>query len=355
MNRLQNVLRVFRILLALALLAYVVHEIDEPALLTMLGASFRRHALYWIAALACTYLGLHVGVLRWMTLLNANGIRASFASVFRFFFMGQFFNAFMLGACGGDMARAVAVTRACPNKRAAALSTVVMDRGIGLFITVIAGCAAILFRLPLFDLSKTNRLAAFIMFVFLIGTCAGVMILFGRHVFEHWALFRRLEQSSRFGAWLRRAYEAFYFYRHHPRVVAQAAVYSAVNLFFLTLACLLVGRALDIPVATFDYFTFFPIITVLAALPLTPGSFGVRENLFMAMFGSVGAQPEQAVSLSLAVYAEGLFWSLIGGLIFAFGPARDFPSEGCGEGGAPRGGQQHMQPACRGYEPIAPS
>lgn len=326
---------VIRVTLALVLILFIIRRIDERQLLVLLGDSFRARWAWWVSALAATYFGLHIGVLRWFALLRANGLVVRFGIVFRDYFIGQFFNAFMLGACGGDMARAVAVTRTCPEQKAAALSTVVMDRGIGLLVTVAVGCLAVLFRLHLFNLSRTNRWAAILMFVFLVGAFAAMILLFGRNVFEHLAFFRRLERSSQIGPLLRRAYEAFYFYRHHPKVVWQAGVLSLFNLLALTLACLLAGRALGLPVRALDYLTFFPIITVLAAVPLTPGSLGLRENLFMAMFGSVGARPEQAVSLSLAVYATGLFWSLFGGLLLALNPLSRSPQSNQREGMSP--------------------
>lgn len=316
----QRYLTFVRILLGIFLLIYIVYRIDEKQLLALLGESFHLRWTWWLGALLSTYLGLHVGVLRWLALLRANELTVGLGTVFRDYFIGQFFNAFMLGACGGDMARAVAVSRACPARKAASVSTVVMDRGIGLLVTVVVGCAAVLLRLPLFSISRTNRFAAILMFLFLAGSVSAAIVLFGRNLFEHWAFFRRLERSSRLGSLLRRAYEAFYFYRSRPGVVWQAGVLSLINLLALTLACYCAGEALHLSVRLSDYFTFFPIITVLAAVPLTPGSLGVRENLFMAMFGSVGARPEEAVLLSLAVYATGLFWSFVGGLFLILGP-----------------------------------
>lgn len=320
MSRKDRLATLARVIIGLLLLFYVLHKIDEQQLLALLGHSLRDRWGMWVAALAATYAGLHAGVMRWRSLLIAHDIRASFATVYRHFFIGQFFNAFMLGACGGDMARAIAITRSCPARRAAALSTVVIDRGIGLFVTVVVGCAAILSRFPLFSASRTNRAAALLTFVFFAGTIIGALLLFGWHLFERWPLFQRLEQRTRLGPHIRNAYEAFYFYRGQPVVLVKAALLSVINLLALTVACYFVGLALDSSSRPADYLTFFPIITVLAAIPITPGSLGVRENLFMAMFGTVGTSPEIAVSLSLAVYATGLFWSLFGGLLMILTP-----------------------------------
>jgi uncharacterized protein (TIRG00374 family) len=343
MSRKDRYATVARIATGVLLLLYILHRIDEQQLLTLLGHSLRDRWPLWIIASLATYVGLHCGVFRWHGLLRANGIRTTFASVYRHFFIGQFFNAFMLGACGGDMARAIAVTRSCPDRRAAAIATVVIDRGIGLFVTVAVGCTAILLRKPLFSASRTNRAAALLTFLFFAGTIVATLMLFGRHLFERWPVFQRIERSGRLGPALRKAYESFYFYRSHPAALWQASVLSIINLLALTMACYFVGLALDGPVRFADYLTFFPVITVLAAIPITPGSLGVRENLFMAMFASVGTRPEVAVSLSLGVYATGLLWSLFGGLLMIASPGRREPASENGKGAQPQVGQQGMQ------------
>lgn len=310
-----------RAAVAFVLLVYVLYRIDERQMLSMIRHSLPNGWIIWIPALAATYVGLHCGILRWQSLLNAQGFVISFAEVFRLFFLGQFFNSFMLGACGGDMARAVAVARWLPSRHTAAVTTVIADRAIGLFTTVVFGCVVVALRLPLFHRSPTNRAAAVLMLVFLMGSLLGAAVLFTRHIFERWPFFRRLEQKTSWGPWIRRGYDALFFYRQHRSVVIQAVLYSLVNLLALTCACYLLGRALQVPARIHDYVTFFPVITVLAAVPITPGGLGVRENLFMAMFGSIGTSPERAVLLSVAVYATGLFWSLFGG-IFVVVPSR---------------------------------
>lgn len=311
-----------RAAVAVVLLAYVFYRIDERQMIAMVRESVPNGRTIWILALAATYAGLHCGILRWRTLLNAQGLAIPFAQVFRQFFLGQFFNSFMLGACGGDMARAVAVARSIPSRQTAAVTTVIADRAIGLFTTVIFGCVFVALRLRLFHRTPTNRAAAAVMLFFLIGGLLGIAVFFTRHLFESWPFFRRLEQKSQWGPWIRRSYDALFYYRKHQNIMVRAVLYSLGNLLALTSACYLLGRALQVPARMVDYLTFFPIITVLAALPITPGGLGVRENLFLAMFGSVGAPPEHIVLLSLAVYTTGLFWSLFGA-IFLILPSRE--------------------------------
>ena len=110
--------------------------------------------------------------------------------------------------------------------------------------------------------------------------------------------------------------EAAFAYHRQPRALAGAAVFSLLNLLFQIAACAALGRSLAINVPLSVYLAFFPTISVLTAIPLTPGSFGVRESLFMLLFGAVGVDAHHAVLLSLLFYAAGLVWSLAGGVAF---------------------------------------
>jgi uncharacterized membrane protein YbhN (UPF0104 family) len=205
-----------------------------------------------------------------------------------------------------------------PKLRTEAVSTVFVDRAVGLFATVVVACVAVLLRLPFFLQQPQTRLAGLLMLAFLVASVLGILALFRRNLFTHWSLFRRIEHGSALGPLIRRAYEAFYLYRDRHRAMSIALVLSVLNLLFLTFACLFFGVALAAPLAhpVIDHLTLFPVITTLAAIPLTPGALGLREGLFVALYGAVGLDAVHALTLSLLVYAGGVAWSLVGGIFF---------------------------------------
>ncbi|MDA0842098.1 MAG: lysylphosphatidylglycerol synthase transmembrane domain-containing protein, partial [Planctomycetota bacterium] len=87
----------------------------------------------WIAmAAVCLLVGICVTALRWYLLLKAQGIRISYWNSLRLTFVGIFFNTFMPGGTGGDLVKAYYVWDS-GSKRAAAVTTVFLDRVIGLY------------------------------------------------------------------------------------------------------------------------------------------------------------------------------------------------------------------------------
>jgi uncharacterized protein (TIRG00374 family) len=308
---------ILRLLVGAAILFYLFRSMPRSALLDVWHDA--REQPGWLAAgLAFTFMGLAMGVARWKQILETHRLHAGFFRVFQVFFIGQFFNAFMPGACGGDVARAYYVARGEHGKRVEAASTVFVDRAVGLFVTVVFCCVFIVVRLPFFLVSPRAKAPGLFMLAFLVATVLGLLALFRRNVFEHIPVFRRVERNTALGPLIRRAYEAFYLYRQHPRVMLQAVVFSVLNLVCLTLACVCFGRAIHLPLAQplLDHFTFFPIITTLAAVPLTPGALGLREGLFAGLYGVVGVGIPHAIALSLMVYISGLLWGLLGAVFF---------------------------------------
>ena len=307
-----------RVAVGVALLWFLLSH-TSPSDFRGILASAASHRYWILSGLLLTFLALVAGSIRWQHVLDVQGIHFTGWQALRIVFVGQFFNSFMLGACGGDMVRAYYAARGQPGKRAEATATIFVDRGIGLFTMIVFCCVMIVFRIRVFLDNDGPRDTGVLMILFLVLACLAIVILFQKNVFEHFEFFRRIESTPRLGPLIRRAYEAFFIYRGHHRTLFVAVVCSLLNLFLLTLACYCFGRALEIGRPPRDYFTLVPIISVISAVPLTPGSLGVRESLFVSLFRAVMVTKSHALLLSLMFYAGGVFWSLVGGLVYVAG------------------------------------
>jgi hypothetical protein len=73
---------------------------------------------------------------------------------------------------------------------------------------------------------------------------------------------------------------------------------------------------LDLRIPALALFVIVPVIFCISALPITPSGLGVRENLFVLMLAVLGVPRTASLSVSLLTFAEGLFWSLVGGMIY---------------------------------------
>ncbi len=302
-----------RLLLGLALVALLVRSVGLDNLRSAL-APLNTHPGWIAAALALTYAALLAGVLRWHILLRTLGLPTPFSRTYRGFFIGQFFNAFLFGACGGDLARAVVAARDHPGKRTEAVTSVFLDRAIGLVVTLLAGCALLLPRLRDFAAFDATRPALLLMAAFLLGAVAFLSLFFTRDLFERLPFLQRLQHRGRLGPLLRRAYDAIFLFRQNARHLLGPGLLSLANLLLLAAASAALARALELDLPFRDLLAVFPVITVLAAIPLTPGSLGVRETLYIQLLAPFGIPPGPALMLSLLGYLAATAWSLYGAL-----------------------------------------
>ena len=310
---------VVRLLVGLALVAFLARSVGG-ADLRAAAAPLRAHPGWIAASLALTFAALLAGVVRWHGLLRAMGLPTPFARTFRGFFIGQFFNAFLFGACGGDLARAVCAAHDHSKKRAEAVASVLLDRIVGLVATLFVGCALLLPGLEFFAGHPEARPALLCMGAFLCGAVAFLALFFARHLFERNAWLQRLQHRGRIGPLLRRTYDALYLFRQNARHLLIPTLLSLANLFLLAAATFALARALALPLAWRDLFAVYPVIVVLAAVPLTPGSFGVRETLYVQLLHPFGLAAGPALMLSLLGYLVATVWSLFGGLLFLVRP-----------------------------------
>jgi uncharacterized protein (TIRG00374 family) len=275
------------------------------------------HPVWFGAAIACFGMVCLLGILRWQLILRVQGLEIKFWRATSIFFIGMFFNAFLLGATGGDVIKAWYVAHETHHKKAEAVTTVIVDRLIGLLsLFIIALVMMTIYRHRVFD---DKRLIGFSIFTLavVIGTVAVTIIGFWKGFADRFPWIRSsLHKLPKYDM-IYRMVSAYREYASHPRVVLQTMLQSFGVHFFVFLSIICIARGLNITAAgVVDYFLYLPIINSLAAVPISFSGFGVREGMYVSMFAQVGMPEVQALALSLLGYLAGLFWSLVGSIFY---------------------------------------
>ncbi len=117
-------------LVAVALLALVV-----GLNWTKLTDLFSRdpQPVYFAATLGLMVVVIGLQYLRWFLLVRALDLPFTLAYGLRLGLVGTFYNMFLPGGIGGDFVKAYLIAKGQPARRAAAVSTVIADRLLGLF------------------------------------------------------------------------------------------------------------------------------------------------------------------------------------------------------------------------------
>jgi uncharacterized protein (TIRG00374 family) len=242
---------------------------------------------------------------RWSWLVHALGLALSAADAVRYTLYGIFFNLVVPGATGGDVVKAYYAARRTGVATKAVVS-VFVDRAVGLFALVLLA-GAILFLGPDREGHALPRaivgavLGAVLVFVALVLSrrarrALGLSALLNRLPFRH--------------VWLE-VDAAFRLYRRHPGSLGLGLLVSLGNHAASAACAWLLARALGLEeVSLGAALAIVPVVTLLSAVPLLPGGWGVGEVAFAFFFAPLGVAPSEAVGWSvvyrLAVLATGL-------------------------------------------------
>ena len=294
---------------SLGLLVYLFQSVDLNSFLkTLSGASPDLLLVGALTYIAAQYLSAY----RWQVLLKPHEIKVSVHRLFSFYLVGMFFNNFLPTSVGGDVVKGVDLYRHS-GKGNAAVATVFLERYTGLIALLAIGLAAMVlghlyFPDPVVALLLVGMAAAFI---------AGTFAVANRYVQMIFLKMARKRGFAKAGRSLSKLYETFAGYREHKNIFLQAVWISFGIQFLNILVYILLAEGLGISASWGYFFLFFPIVTVIAMLPLSFNGLGMREGMMVYLFAKVGVPSAQALALSLTWFFIITGISLLGGVIFA--------------------------------------
>ena len=312
----KKLIQIIQLALGVGLLALLFSSMRDEG---DLADAVRTAAGHWPMLILALFLFgscLFLVSIRWKLLLSAQGLELSLRRTMELYFIGHFFNSFLLGATGGDIVKAFYASRETHHKKAEAVATIAMDRIVGLCALVALVVVIMLLRLQFFLAHPETRLALLFFFGLLAAAVCGTLLVFHQDLFERIPMLKRIKEQTAFGSILARVYTAFQIVVKHPRVLWQTLVLSLANHLMVIMSGVVLGHALEIQLPFWDFFTTLPIINAVAAVPLTPGGLGTREATAAFLLGVFGVAKSRAVLLSLLMYGNTLAWSLVGGVVY---------------------------------------
>lgn len=287
--------------------------------------------LAWFT-LAFTILGVSfaVGASRFSILLRGADVHVEWLSLFRAYLVAGFFNLVLPGAILGDVYRLWDVKEEA-GAGSRALGILVVERLLSLSAL---GCLGLV-AAPFIPLGGRDRGLGFLLMfacaTIALGTAAALHPTSNRLLRSLLGPVRHL--SDRAANALDGALVAVAQLARRKDVIARGFGLSLVNqgLPVAAVAALAVPLAGD--VAWYWFVIIVPFVTLVSLIPVSIGGTGVREYLYVALFGAVGMPRDAALALSLSVLATAIVWAIVGFVIFSID--RRSPSAGIEETGSP--------------------
>ena len=303
--------RLFKLIVTLLVMAFLVRKLGwNQILATVLDAD----PLWLVASVAVFIASGWLGVIQWEILLKNRGIPLKFWNAFRLYFIGLFFNNFIMGGIVGDAVK-VASLKSRQGKGMAGLAATFLDRFAGLWAMCgfAVGGSIILLQRGALNNGKigTAVLALLVTFVMFVG----IMIFLVSKPMQ--SAFFRITDSMTFVSKLRvkEVISEMLIEAGDFHVLGKVAFFSIITQFFRIAVHILVAAALGLlTVGNFQYFFIFvPLMAMLMTIPLP---FGVREAVGGTLFALAGFPEHEAYVMGFLASLVGIGASCLGGIFF---------------------------------------
>ncbi|HIJ92750.1 MAG TPA: flippase-like domain-containing protein, partial [Rhodospirillaceae bacterium] len=214
------------------------------------------------------------------------------------------------GGAGTELARGYYVFRNAPNAKTAALSTVVLDRILGLFALVFLGVLAFLGLLA--DDAPLNiniALMGVATIALFLGTCLG----FGLIGFSP---SRRLILSLVPRRFAEPVNSMVYAYLHGKRAIAYGVILSVGAHLMLMGSFMIAGYILGTPLGWREVFLIVPLVTISNIIPISPAGIGIGEVTASFLFAQFDIANGAAIMFVVRMWM--ILSQLLGGLVYLF-------------------------------------
>ena len=251
---------------------------------------------------------------RWALLLAAKQFPSTFKVTFPLTLMGVFFNYAVPGAIGGDLVKVFYLVKDHPQKKMLSISTILLDRVIGLYAMTWFAVCSLLMDVPLImSNSKLQVLGLGIILALVLQTVI-LGVSFSARMNKMFNFLYKIAAA-------RKLYEVIHSYREQKMVLVKTLAISflsqGISIFFLWL----VGVALhetNIPISTFLFAV--PIGFMVSALPISPAGIGIGQVAFLILFQLHSGQQTQLGQISISIFQLVLFvWGLFGAFFYVKG------------------------------------
>lgn len=305
-EKFRNILSfVGRIVLSVGLLAWIFSFINWKDTLGILKQA-DVGLLCWAGLVHAITSGLVL--VRWFLFMRALNLDVSVGQVCRYFFIGLFCNLFLPTSIGGDLVKAIGLSRGVGQKPKV-FASVVLDRLSGFAGLVIVAALSYTVGSRLIDAPSVIIPIAFLTVLSLV---LGGM-LFNQTLYRFFgglvSRFPRLQNG------ILQMHEDVMLMTGKKRTAWGCVVFSCFTQALSAFMFYLIALALHQEVSFLPFLVFSPIVAAVSFLP-SIGGLGVREVGWVYFLAKIGLDKGVAVGLSLISFFFIVVAGLIGGVVY---------------------------------------
>lgn len=276
-----------KIVVTLGLVLWLVQHVDWSGVRAeLVEVSWFFLVLYAVFQL----LGNVISVRKWQIIAEYKGLHFTLREGFFTYLTGAFINNFFPSTIGGDTYRGLWLAKRS-KARAAALSTVVFDRFIGLWTIALLG---LIFSFPLWGYLRES-LPLSVTLLALLGFLVADLIITYLYC-RPW--FQRFVAAIPFQKVRRLLEEVILYTKKH--IWSRTSLWSAFFIFVgIGLSNYTLFYALGNHIAFLPFLSVIFLIAVVSSVPVSINNIGIKEWAYVVFFGLIGVSVETAVTAAL--------------------------------------------------------
>ena len=232
---------------------------------------------------------------KWHMLLKVKDTSISFSSAVKSYYIGTFIGFFLPATVGGDIVRVLKL-RSERKKGTDVLSSVILERMLGLIAAAILAPIAVLFLISFFELDIWIFLliAGVLLFLFIIF----MLLPFNEFIFQKINKNQRLARSLLFNKF-KKLYQSYAEYKNHRSLLVLFLILSILEQLIPVVANYLACRALNLSIPFIYFLLIIPLVQLISKIPISFEGFGINEGLLVYFFALLGLSGTGAFTIGL--------------------------------------------------------
>ena len=311
-KRKYQLLILLKLVIAAGLIGVLLQKVD----LDDVWAAFARaNKGFILGAFFLYFIGLCITALRWKLLLAVQGVTAKYFAFVKSVIVAIFFNNFLPSTIGGDAMRAYDSWKMGGGKTQS-VSIVFIDRLLGIFTLFMFALLALL--LTSVDVSFIPNFKLWVLLAVAGGIFAIYMLFFKAAAISQYFHTRHQQSAGALNRFLLKIFDVFAVYKDRPGVLFIALALSVLLQLNVILHYYLLALSLSIDIPLSTMFIIIPVAIVVMMIPVSINAIGVREYIFVALFGLYGVSSADALAFSWMSFILITLLGVIGGIVFMF-------------------------------------
>lgn len=316
-NHKKKIFTTLRIVISLGLIAYlIIFRSGFKNFNDFINILSNIKMIYLASAIAMHVAGIWLSTYRWQILLKTQNIIIPQGFLISSFLIGSFFNNILPTSIGGDIFRAIDISKKAEVTIGKSASVILIDRFSGIITAAIYAVIALF--LGFATVGKTSYIIPVSIF-FVLCIIIGFLVL-NPSILRLDKLINRVKFLSKIREKLHEIYNTFQSFKKYKLALVEAMLFSFALQLAVIASYYFAAKSVNIELSFASFIFIVPIVSIISFLPISIGGAGLRENSTVLLMVALGAAKSQSTVCSLIIFAIIMGMGIIGAIVYIIRP-----------------------------------